>query len=82
MVPPNSYFGMGDSRDVSYDSRYYGFFPRANVVGRPMFIYWSFTTPPDHYQTRSGEDRLGFLAYVILHLHDKTRWSRTFKAVR
>ena len=49
VVPPNAYFGMGDNRDVSYDSRYWGFIPRENVVGRPMFIYWSFETPDDQY---------------------------------
>ena len=40
VVPPDSYFAMGDNRDVSYDSRYWGFIPRQNVIGRPMFIYW------------------------------------------
>ena len=53
VVPPNSYFAMGDNRDVSYDSRYWGFIPRENVIGRPMFIYWSFITPPDQYQMRA-----------------------------
>jgi len=42
VVPPDSYFAMGDNRDLSYDSRYWGFVPRANVTGRPMFIYWPF----------------------------------------
>lgn len=46
VVPPNHYFGMGDNRDVSLDSRYWGFIPRENIIGRPMFIYWSFPTPP------------------------------------
>lgn len=82
VVPPNSYFAMGDNRDVSYDSRYWGFIPQANVIGRPMFIYWSFTTPPNQYQMRSMGDRLGFLAHIIIHFFDETRWSRTFRAVR
>jgi signal peptidase I len=82
VVPPNNYFGMGDNRDVSYDSRYYGFFPRANVVGRPMFVYWSFATPPDEYMKRSAADRAAFLTHIIVHFFDKTRWSRTFRVVR
>jgi signal peptidase I len=82
VVPPNSYFAMGDNRDVSYDSRYWGFIPKPNVIGRPMFIYWSFTTPPNQYQMRGIEDRLGFIAHVIIHFFDQTRWSRTLRVVR
>ena len=82
VVPPGGYFAMGDNRDVSYDSRYWGFIPRANVIGRPMFIYWSFITPPDQYQMRSAADRFGFLAHIIIHFFDETRWSRTLRIVR
>ncbi len=82
VVPRNSYFGMGDNRDVSKDSRYWGFIPRRNVIGRPMFIYWSFITPPDQYQMRSAGDRLGFLAHIVIHFFDETRWSRTLRIVR
>jgi signal peptidase I len=82
VVPPNGYFAMGDNRDVSYDSRYWGFIPRANVIGRPMFIYWSFITPPDQYQMRSAGDRFGFLMHIILHFFDETRWSRTLRIVK
>jgi signal peptidase I len=82
VVPPDSYFAMGDNRDVSYDSRYWGFIPRKNVIGRPMFIYWSFITPADQYQMRSAGDRLGFVAHIIIHFFDETRWSRTLKLVR
>ena len=82
VVPPNGYFAMGDNRDVSYDSRYWGFIPRANVIGRPMFIYWSFVTPPDQYQMRSPGDRFGFLAHIIIHFFDETRWSRTLRIVK
>ncbi len=50
VVPPDSIFAMGDNRDVSLDSRYWGFVPFENVIGRPMFIYWSFITPRDEYE--------------------------------
>jgi signal peptidase I len=82
VVPPDSYFAMGDNRDNSKDSRYWGFIPRQNVIGRPMFIYWSFITPEDQYQMRSVGDRIGFIGHIIFHFFDQTRWSRTFRLVR
>jgi signal peptidase I len=81
VVPSDSYFGMGDNRDVSYDSRYWGFIPKANVIGRPMFIYWSFNTPPDQYRRTQISERLGFLAHIVFHFFGETRWRRTFKVV-
>ncbi len=82
VVPPDSYFGMGDNRNASYDSRFWGLIPRQNVIGRPMFIYWSFITPEDEYQLRSPGDRLGWIAHVIIHFFDQTRWTRTLNLVR
>ena len=82
VVPPGHYFAMGDHRGVSLDSRYWGFIPQENVIGRPMFIYWSFETPGDQYTKTDVGDRLGFLAHVVLHFFDETRWGRTLKVVR
>jgi signal peptidase I len=82
VVPPNSYFAMGDNRDVSYDSRFWGFIPQENVIGRPMFVYWSFETPPNQYLQKEVSERAKFLGEVALHFFDKTRWRRTFKVVR
>jgi signal peptidase I len=82
VVPPNSYFMMGDNRTESLDSRFWGFVPRENIVGRPLFIYWSFETPADQIDKTSIGDRIGFIGHILLHIFDKTRWSRTFKVVR
>jgi signal peptidase I len=82
IVPENSYFGMGDNRDVSLDSRYWGFIPKENVIGRPMFIYWSFITPRDQWEQKEVGQRLGFLAHVVIHFFDQTRWKRTLRVVR
>jgi signal peptidase I len=81
VVPPDSYFAMGDHRDVSYDSRYWGFIPRENIIGRPMFIYWSFETPADQYHKTSIPDRLAFVLRVVLHFPTQTRWRRMLKLV-
>ncbi len=82
VVPPGRFFAMGDNRDVSLDSRYWGFIPQENIIGRPMFIYWSFETPGDQYRKTEIGDRLGFLAHVVLHFFDETRWRRTLRVVR
>ncbi len=82
VVPPGHYFAMGDNRDVSYDSRYWGFIPQENLIGRPMFIYWSFETPPYQYLEKGVSDRLGFLVHILIHFFDETRWRRTLQVVR
>jgi signal peptidase I len=82
VVPPGHYFAMGDNRDVSLDSRYWGFIPQENLIGRPMFVYWSFETPDGQYLKTGMADRLGFLAHVVLHFFDETRWGRTLEVVR
>jgi signal peptidase I len=82
VVPPNHYFAMGDHRGVSLDSRYWGFIPKENVIGRPMFIYWSFETPDNQYLKTAWSDRILFLGKVVLHFFDETRWNRTLKFIR
>ncbi len=82
VVPPGNYFAMGDNRTVSLDSRYWGFVPRANIVGRPLFVYWSFITPETQYEKTGVSDRVGFIAHTILHFFDQTRWRRTLHLVK
>lgn len=82
VVPPGHYFAMGDHRGVSLDSRYWGFIPKENVIGRPMFIYWSFETPEDQYRKTSWGDRILFVGRVIVHFFGETRWRRTLQIVR
>jgi signal peptidase I len=82
VVPPDHYFAMGDHRGVSLDSRYWGFIPKQNIIGRPMFIYWSFETPEDQYQKTGAWDRVSFLGHIILHFFDKTEWKRTLRSVK
>lgn len=81
VVPKDSYFGMGDNRANSLDSRYWGFIPKRNIVGRPLFIYWSFETPADQYERTSLTDRLSFIFHIITHLFTQTRWNRMFHMV-
>lgn len=82
VVPPGAYFGMGDHRGVSLDSRYWGFIPEQNVIGRPMFVSWSFETPEGDYLKNSAADRIESLAHVVIHFFDETRWKRTLHVVR
>lgn len=82
VVPDGSYFAMGDNRDVSYDSRYWGFIPQENVIGRPMFIYWSFETPAGQYLKSSLSERVAFIGKIVIHFFDQTRWSRMLRLVR
>ncbi len=81
VVPPGKYFVLGDNRDESLDSRYWGFVPRENIVGRPLLIYWS-VDDNGHDAAAAPDGTLSRLAYGLAHLFQNTRWERTFRVVR
>jgi signal peptidase I len=75
-VPPGQYFVMGDNRDHSSDSRYWGTVPRTMIKGRAFMVYWSFDWEPS--QGTSVRDRIRELGNVVVHFFPRTRWRRTF----
>jgi signal peptidase I len=82
VIPPRRYFAMGDNREESFDGRYWGFIPRENIIGRPMFIYWSFETPSDQFQKSELSERIKWLFHVAINFFTDTRWKRTLALVR
>jgi signal peptidase I len=82
VVPPGKYFMMGDNRHNSLDSRYWGFVPRENIIGRPLFNYWSFITPEDQYEQTGIGNSVAWMGHIVLHFFSDTRWKRTLHLVR
>ncbi len=76
-VPAGQYFAMGDNRDRSSDSRYWGTVPRGMIKGRAFMVYWSFASVPPSPDSPPSE-RLKELAGVVIHFFTQTRWERTF----
>ncbi len=81
-VPRDGYFAMGDNRDNSQDSRFWGFVPRDNIIGKGLIIYWSYETPREEYLQTSIKDRVSQFTDVLLNFFSKTRWRRTFRIIR
>jgi signal peptidase I len=82
VVPPGMYFMMGDNRHNSLDSRYWGFVPRANIIGRPLINYWSFEAPEGEYEKTGVGRKFAWMGHVALHFFSDTRWKRTLKVMR
>ena len=84
VVPPGKVFAMGDNRHHSADGRFWGFVPRENILGRPLFNYWSYNTTAadmESGQTSLGA-RVGSFLNTALHFFDRTRWSRTLHLIK
>jgi signal peptidase I len=81
-VPPDHYFMMGDNRDNSQDSRYWGFLPRENVKGRALLIYWSYEAERQDYQDEGAGATVRGLASVFIHFFTRTRWDRMLRQIR
>jgi signal peptidase I len=81
VVPPESYFAMGDNRDNSLDSRYWGFVPRDNIIGKPLIIYWSYDANTESLASSSVSNLASHFLDLAEHFFSKTRWNRTFRLI-
>jgi len=77
VIPEGSYFAMGDNRDNSLDSRYWGLVPRENIVGKPLLVYWSYDAPTEDLT----DYNLHHVFDLATHFFTKTRWNRTLKLI-
>ena len=81
VVPPDRFFAMGENRDHSLDSRYWGFVDRDAIMGRPFLIYWSVEASSSDYGETTFAQRIVGIFDTLLHLPARTRWSRMLHTV-
>ena len=82
VVPPNCFFAMGDNRDNSLDSRYWGFVPRENIIGKPIIIYWSYQASTEDLAGSSFGSLVSHGVDLAEHFFSRTRWSRTLHLIQ
>jgi len=81
VVPAGKYFAMGDNRDRSSDSRFWGFVDREAIMGRPFLVYWSVNATSEDYRDSTFWSRAGWILHTLMHLPSRTRWNRMMRTV-